>query len=222
MQKLNILFEDNHVIVVEKPINIAVQADESGDVDLQMMLKDYIADKYNKPGNVFLGIVHRLDRPVGGVMVFARTSKGAARLSDSIRRHEMDKFYHAVVQGKAPDKGTLVHWLVKDTARNMVKAHDKEVKGSKEAILHYQRMAHAEGLSLLKIELETGRPHQIRVQCKAMGHPIWGDQRYNEDARPGQQIALRATSLSFPHPVTKELVQISIDLPNGRPWGQLK
>ena len=222
MQKLNIIFEDNHIIVVEKPVNIAVQADESGDVDLQTMLKDYIAREYNKPGNVFLGIVHRLDRPVGGVMVFARTSKGASRLSDSIRRYEMDKIYHAVVQGKAPDKGTLVHWLVKDAARNMVSAHDKVVNDSKEAVLHFERVAFSEGLSLLKIDLETGRPHQIRVQCKAMGHPVWGDQRYNEDAKVGQQIALRATSLSFPHPTTKERLKFNMELPNAQPWGKLK
>ncbi len=222
MQKLYIPFEDNHVIVVDKPVNIAVQADDSGDMDLQTMLKDHIAHKYNKPGNVYLGIVHRLDRPVSGLMVFARTSKGASRLSDSIRRYEMDKIYHAIVQGKTPDKGTLVHWLVKDAAQNMVKAHDKAVKDSKEAILHFECVAFSEGLSLLKIDLETGRPHQIRVQCKAMGHPIWGDQRYNENAKVGQQIALRATSLSFPHPTTKERLKFTIELPNSQPWGKLK
>ncbi len=221
MTKLNVLYEDNHVIVVEKPVNIPVQADVSGDSDLQTIIKNYIADKYSKPGNVFLGIVHRLDRPVGGIMVFARTSKAASRLSETIRNRELGKMYHVVVMGVPPDNGTLIHWLLKDSSTNMVKSFDKEVKDSKKAVLHFKKEATVNGLSLLQIELVTGRAHQIRVQCQAMGHPIWGDQRYNKLAVPGQQIALFASSLSFSHPTTKEHLSFSLPLPGREPWRQL-
>lgn len=226
MKHLNVLYEDNHVIVIEKPVNIPVQADVSGDTDLQTMIKDYIAEKYNKPGNVFLGIVHRLDRPVGGIMVFARTSKAASRLSETIRKHEMSKYYHVVVNGVPPEKGTLTHWLLKDGATNMVRAFNSEVKDAKKAILHYERVGSlgdsTNALSILKIELVTGRAHQIRVQCLAMGHPIWGDQRYNKTAVPGQQIALFASTLSFPHPTTREPMNFSLDLPGREPWKQFR
>lgn len=217
-----VLYEDNHVIVVVKPQHIPVQADESGDADLQSEIKQYIAQKYNKPGNVFLGIVHRLDRPVSGVMVFARTSKGASRLSDEIRRNAMDKTYLAVVEGKIPASGTLVHWLLKDEKTNMVSAHNKEVPGSKKAILHFRSVSHKQGLSLVEIDLETGRPHQIRVQFLASGHPLWGDQRYNKNAVVGQDIALFAHKLTFTHPTTKEKMSFKVEPPSKDPWDRVK
>ena len=213
-----VLYEDNHVIVVVKPQHIPVQADESGDMDLQSEIKQYIGNKYNKPGNVFLGIVHRLDRPVGGVMVFARTSKGASRLSDEIRRNAMEKTYLAVVEGKTPASGTLVHWLLKDERTNMVSAHNKEVPGSKKAILHFKSVSHKQGLSLVEIDLETGRPHQIRVQFLASGHPLWGDQRYNKNAIVGQNIALFAHKLVITHPTTKEKMGFEENPPTAEPW----
>lgn len=215
-----ILFEDNHILVVLKPANIPVQSDKSGDADMQSILKLYLAEKYQKPGNVFLGIVHRLDRPVRGVMVFGRTSKGASRLSESIRNRTFEKTYYAVVEGDAPRSKTLTHWLVKDTSSNMVTAFDKEVPGSKQAILHFERVGSTGLHSLLRIRLETGRPHQIRVQCAAMGFPLWGDQRYNKQAKTGQQIALFASELSFLHPVTKEKLRFASDLPKEFPWDQ--
>jgi 23S rRNA pseudouridine1911/1915/1917 synthase len=216
--KFKVLYEDNHVIVVVKPQHIPVQADDSGDSDLQSEIKQYIGDKYNKPGNVFLGIVHRLDRPVGGVMVFARTSKGASRLSDEIRRNSMQKTYLAVVEGKTADSGTLVHWLVKDERTNMVSAHKNEVPGSKKAILHYKNLGFKSGLSLVEIDLETGRSHQIRVQFMASGHPLWGDQRYNKSAVIGQNIALFAHRLVFTHPTTKEKMGFEENPPALEPW----
>jgi 23S rRNA pseudouridine1911/1915/1917 synthase len=213
-----VLYEDNHLIVVVKPRHIPVQADESGDPDLQQEIKQYIGEKYNKPGNVFTGIVHRLDRPVGGVMVFARTSKAASRLSDEIRRNSMKKTYLAVVQGRTPDSGTWTHWLLKDERTNMVSAHHKEVPGSKKAILHFRRVGYKSGLSLVEIDLETGRPHQIRVQFLASGHPLWGDQRYNKQAVVGQHIALFAHQLSFTHPTTKVNMSFSELPPFEEPW----
>ncbi len=213
-----VLYEDNHVIVVVKPQHIPVQADDSGDADLQSEIKHYIGQKYNKPGNVFLGIVHRLDRPVGGVMIFARTSKGASRLSDEIRRNAMKKTYMAVVEGSTPDSGSLVHWLLKDERTNMVSAHSKEVPGSKKAILHFKTVANKSGLSLVEINLETGRPHQIRVQFLASGHPLWGDQRYNKKAIVGQNIALFAYKLVFTHPTSKEKLSFQENPPKEDPW----
>jgi 23S rRNA pseudouridine1911/1915/1917 synthase len=206
--------------VVEKPVNIPVQSDESGDVDFQTMLKNYIARKYQKPGNVFLGIVHRLDRPVGGLMVFARTTKSASRLSEQIRNRTFDKTYLAVLKGLPAKKGTLKHWLLKDNKSNMVSAHQKEVPGSKYAILHYELIGSNSDLSIVKIKLETGRPHQIRVQFSEIGCPIWGDQRYNKQAVVGQQIALFASELSFLHPTSKEVLKFECNPPPKYPWDE--
>jgi 23S rRNA pseudouridine1911/1915/1917 synthase len=214
------IFEDNHLLVVNKPVNIPVQSDESGDIDFQTILKNYIARKYQKPGNVFLGIVHRLDRPVGGVMVFARTSKAASRLSEQIRNRTFDKTYLAVLHGAPASRGILKHWLLKDSKTNMVIAHQREVPGSKHAVLHYDRVGISGDLSLVKIKLETGRPHQIRVQFSTIECPIWGDQRYNKQAEIGQQIALFASELSFSHPTSNEILNFAVHPTAKYPWNE--
>ena len=165
---INIIYEDNHLLVVEKPINVPVQKDNSNDLDLLTMLKQYLKEKYNKPGNVYLGLVHRLDRPVGGIMVFAKTSKAASRLSEQIRNGTFNKKYLAIICGKVKDKDTLEDYLLKDTKTNTVKVDKK----GKKSILNYKRLDYKEGLSLVEIELITGRSHQIRVQFSSRGYPL--------------------------------------------------
>ena len=187
---INIIYEDNHLLVVEKNINIPVCEDESKDLDLLSILKNYIKEKYNKPGNVYLGLVHRLDRPVGGIMVFAKTSKAASRLSDQVRTHKLKKEYHAVVLGNVEKTGVLKDNLLKDNKTNMTKVD----KNGKEAILEYNLIDYKENYSLVKINLKTGRSHQIRVQFSSRNHPLFGDQRYNKEAKVGEQIALFASS----------------------------
>lgn len=215
---INIIYEDNHLLVVEKPINILVQADDTNDEDLLTMLKRYLKEKYQKPGNVYLGLVHRLDRPVGGVMVFAKTSKAASRLSEQVRTHKLEKIYCAVVCGKASASDTLVDKLLKDNKTNIVKVDD----GGKEAILDYQLLSFKDNLSLVKIFLKTGRSHQIRVQFSTRGLPLWGDQKYNKNSKIGEQVALFAKELSFYHPITKEKLTFKLELPNSYPWNQFK
>jgi 23S rRNA pseudouridine1911/1915/1917 synthase len=201
-----IIYEDNHLLIVVKPPNMPTQADDSLDLDLLTALKEDIKQRYAKPGSVYLGLVHRLDRPVGGAMVFAKTSKAASRLSESIRSRDFGKCYWAIVHGtpkKAQDK--LVHYLVKDTKTNMVEAVDKKHPEAKEAILDYETIGSMDGLSLVYIVLHTGRSHQIRVQFAAIGCPLYGDQRYGAHVnQAGQQIALWSGKLSFEHPTLKE------------------
>ena len=211
---INIIYEDNHLLVVEKPINIPVQKDSSNDLDLLTMLKDYIKRKYNKPGNVYLGLVHRLDRPVGGVMVFAKTSKAASRLSEQIRNGTFKKGYLATICGKVKENGTLEDYLLKDTKTNMVKIDKK----GKKSILNYKRLNYKEGMSLVEIELITGRSHQIRVQFSSRGYPLYGDQRYNKTAKVGEQIALFSNSITFEHPISKKKIEFNLELPKRRPW----
>lgn len=203
MNDLKIIYEDNHLIVVIKKPNIPVQLDESNDMDLQSIIKKYLKIKYNKKGNVYLGIVHRLDRPVGGVMVFAKTSKAASRLSKSIQNHEFKKEYLAVIKGKIPPNGTLKNFLARKDKKAYVTTKDK----GKYAELSYQVIAKKEDFNLLKIDLKTGRHHQIRVQFQNIGFPLFGDQFYGEKNK--EQIALFAYKISFNHPVTKELLTFS-------------
>ena len=212
-QMIKILYEDNHLLVVEKPINMPTQEDDSKDPDLLNELKKYIKEKYNKPGNVYLGLVHRLDRPVGGVMVFAKTSKAASRLSDQVRTHKLEKSYYAVIEGKLED-GKLIDKLLKDEKTNNTIVSPN----GKESVLSFKNITYKDGLSLVDIKLETGRSHQIRVQFSSRNHPLYGDQRYNKHAKVGEQIALFAYKLSFEHPVTKELLEFKLDKPNKYPW----
>lgn len=206
MQDLKVLFEDNHIIVVEKKPNIPSQADKTGDEDMLTMVKQYIKETYNKPGNVYLGLVHRLDRPVGGIMIFAKTSKAASRLSNQVREKVFKKKYLAVVDGKISQKqGTLEDYLYKDERNNTSKVVHKDKKNAKLAKLDYQVLKYNEvkDLSLLEINLHTGRHHQIRVQLANFGHSIFGDQKYGTRGK-GKQIALWAYQLTIVHPITKE------------------
>ena len=213
---INIVYEDNHVIVAVKPPNMLSQADKTKDADILSMVKEYIKVKYNKPGNVYVGLVHRLDRPVGGLMVFARTSKAAARLSAQMREHEMGREYLCVTEGQVKDKFTLINYLMQNERMNRVMVCDADERGAQEAILHGHCLARKNGTSLCSLRLETGRKHQIRVQMKEMGAPLWGDHRYGHGI-PGQQIALWGYRLTFEHPTTKNIMTFQ-HLPCGSVW----
>ena len=211
---LKIIYEDNHIIVGEKIPNVPSQEDETGDISMITLIKNYIKEKYNKPGNVYLGLVHRLDRPVGGVMVFAKTSKAASRLSNEIREKIFKKEYLAVVDGKLEqEKGTLENYLYKDKKTNTSYVVNKGKKDSKFAKLDYEVIKYDKenNLSLIKINLHTGRHHQIRVQLSNFGHSIYGDQRYGNRGK-NKQIALWAYKLTIEHPVKKEKMEFK-DLP---------
>ena len=212
MNKLNVLYEDNHIIVAVKPANIPSQADISGDIDMLTMVKEYVKKKYNKPGNVYIGLVQRLDRPVSGVLLFAKTSKAAERMTKEIKNHNVRKTYYAVVEGKVDKKGTFIDKLLKDEKTNFVRVSDK----GKEAKLEYELICYKNNYSLVKINLITGRSHQIRVQFSSRGYPLYGDQRYNKKDK--NQIALFSSSIEFTHPVTKEHLTISYNLPNRFPF----
>lgn len=200
MNKLEILYEDNHVIVVYKPANILSQSDATGDIDMLTLIKEYIKDKYNKPGNVYLGLVHRLDRPVQGVMVFAKTSKAAARLTKQIQNHEFQKHYLAIINGILDEKkGEFCDYLEKLENGNTVITDSMH---GKESILKYEVLKEMDNSSLVRIELVTGRHHQIRVQFASRGYSLVGDQRYGKEDK--KQICLCSYQLSFLHPITKE------------------
>ena len=217
---ISVLYEDNHVLVVEKPVNVPVNEDSSRDEDMLSLCRAYLKEKYNKPGNVYLGLVHRLDRPVGGVMIFAKTSKAASRLSDQIRRNVIRKEYLAVTDGiVSPERGTMTDWLYKDTSSNTVRVSDPS-KGKK-SILHYDVLGTKDGMSLVHIVLETGRPHQIRVQFSSRGYPLVYDQRYNPHTSKGQ-IALYACRITFEHPVKKVPVTIMSLPPDTYPWNRFE
>ena len=212
MEKLNILYEDNHIIVVEKLVNIPSQGDKTGNIDMLSLVKDYIKHKYNKPGEVYLGLVHRLDRPVGGVMVFAKTSKAAGRLSEQVRVKEFKKNYLVIVDGKMDKKtGSLEDYLLKNERLNMSKVVKEGTKNAKLAKLDYEVLKYDEqlDLSVLKIDLHTGRHHQIRVQLANSGHSIYGDQKYGTRGR-GKQICLWAYKLSIKHPISKEELTFTV------------
>jgi 23S rRNA pseudouridine1911/1915/1917 synthase len=214
---MKVLFEDNQIIVVEKPFNIPSQGDKTGDVDMLSMVKDYVKEKYNKPGNVYIGLVHRLDRPTGGVMVFARTSKAAGRLSDEIRERKIQKTYLAICNGKFDEtKGTMKDYLWKDEKKNTSYVVKASKKNAKEAILDYEVLKYdaKEDVSLVKINLHTGRHHQIRVQFSSRMHALYGDTKYHGKGG-NAQLCLWAYKLSLIHPTTKEELTY-IDLPESK------
>ncbi len=211
-----LLYEDNHLLVVVKPPNLPAQADRSGDEDLLRILKGYIGQKYAKPGNVYLGLVHRLDRPVGGVMVFARTSKAAARLSRAFSEHAQDRRYLAVLQGRLEAERSLEDWLLKG-ADGMVRVVPPDAPGAKRALLTTRPLAYRGERTLAEVTLQTGRSHQIRVQHAHAGLPLWGDARYG-GGRPGEQIALWAYRLGVEHPTRHEPLVFTAPPPSTGAW----
>ncbi len=216
-----ILYEDNHLLVVLKPQNVPVCPDESGDESLYSLLGDYLKTAYAKPGNAFVGIVHRLDRPTGGVMVFAKTSKAAGRLSEQMRSGDFSKQYLAVLNGVPHEReGRLTNWLKKNPVNNTVYLSTQGTDGSKLAVLDYRILGEKGGLSLADITLHTGRSHQIRVQTAGIAHPVYGDQRYGGERTQNQKgkLALWAYSLSFTHPVQKERMRFVAEPPEELPW----
>ena len=216
MNKLNVLYEDNHIIVVVKPVNILSQADNTKDLDMLTIIKEYIKEKYHKPGNVYLGLVHRLDRVVGGIMVFAKTSKAAGRLSDLIRTNNFHKEYLAVCHGKVKDSDTFIDYLKKESDFSTVISDDKNGKFSE---LSYELLEYntQEDLSLVKVHLKTGRHHQIRVQFASRGYPVYGDSRYGK--KESDRIGLFAYRLSFVHPVKKEVMAFCVE-PRDEPFNK--
>ncbi|MCH5166132.1 MAG: RluA family pseudouridine synthase [Clostridiales bacterium] len=218
---ITVLYEDNHLLVVVKPQNIPTQADSSGDVDLLTMLKQYLIKKYNKPGDAFLGLVHRLDRPTGGIMVFAKTSKAASRLSEQIRdsEGEFEKTYAAVAVGRLNRKGRVEHYLVKDVQANTVTVAPSSLEGAKKAVSEIDTIDEKNGLSLVRIKLLTGRTHQARVQLKALGAPIVGDYRYAGDKLvKSPHLALWAYKLTFAHPISGDKLKFIAAPPDEFPW----
>ena len=211
-----VLYEDNHLLVAVKPPNLPSQADSSGDEDLLGILKGYIGKKYQKPGNVYLGLVHRLDRPVGGAMVFARTSKAAARLSKAFAAHAQDRRYLAVLQGELREERAMDDWLLKG-ADGMVRVVGPDTAGAKRALLTSRPLAVCGGRTLTEVTLGTGRSHQIRVQHAHAGFPLWGDARYG-GGRPGEQIALWAYRLGFEHPTRHEQLSFTAPPPDSGAW----
>jgi 23S rRNA pseudouridine1911/1915/1917 synthase len=217
---LKILFEDNHLLIINKEAGMLVQGDATGDKPLVELGKEYIKEKYEKPGAVFLGVVHRLDRPVSGVVVFARTSKALERMNELFRNKETQKTYWALVRKKpANDQGNLVHWLIKDEKKNKTTAYKKENPNGLRSELNYKLIRQHSGLYLLEVNPITGRPHQIRVQLASLGCPIAGDLKYGDD-KPNEDasIGLHARRLKFIHPVKKEELMIEASLPPNQLW----
>lgn len=219
-QPYQVVYEDNHLLIVNKEPGMLVQGDRTGDITLTDILRDYIKEKYNKPGDVFLHPVHRLDRPVSGLVVYGRTSKALERMTDLFRKRDIQKTYWAVVRQKPPKKADkLIHWLVKDEAKNQVTAYTYEAPNSQKAELNYRLLGQINEHYLLEVEPLTGRPHQIRAQLAAIGCPIRGDIKYGYDRDvPGKKIYLHARRLYFIHPVKKEPLICKAGLPNDPFW----
>ena len=217
---MRVLYEDNHIIIVNKASSEIVQGDRTGDKPLSEKVKEYLKVKYNKPGNVFCGVTHRLDRPTSGIVVFAKTSKALSRLNKMFRDDEVGKKYWAIVQNRPEsDTGTLIHYLIKDNRRNKSSAYNTEKKDTKKAILHYTLLAESNNYFMLEINLETGRHHQIRVQLSQIGSPIKGDLKYGAKRSNGDgSISLHARSISFIHPVSKKNINVTAPVPNDNLW----
>jgi len=217
---MEIIYEDNHIIVVNKSCSEIVQGDKTGDKPLSEMLKDWLKEKYQKPGNVFVGVTHRLDRPVTGIVLFSKTSKALARLNDMFKNKEIKKTYWAIVKNRPPkDSDTLVHFLIKNEKQNKSYAYDEEKPNSKKAVLHYRLIGKSDNYYLLEIELETGRHHQIRSQLAKIGCSIKGDLKYGfSHSNKNGGISLHARSVSFIHPVSKEEINLAAPIPDEPIW----
>jgi len=217
---IQIVYEDNHIIVVNKRPGDIVQGDKTGDTPLSDIVKQYIKIKYNKPGNVFLGVAHRLDRPTAGLVVFARTSKALTRLNEMFKNRAVKKTYWAIVKNKpAAASGTLIHYLKKNAKNNKTTVYDRPVEGAKKAVLHYKLIASSDRYHLLEIDLETGRPHQIRAQLAKIGSPVKGDLKYGYPrSNSNGGISLLARHIEFLHPVKKEPVSLTATPPEGDIW----
>lgn len=221
---MDVLYEDNHLIIVNKAPSEIVQGDKTGDKPLSESIKEYLKEKYHKPGNVFCGVTHRLDRPTSGVVVFAKTSKALSRLNEMFRNGEVDKTYWAVVKNRPPkEEDTLIHYLIKNEKTNKSTAYDSEKPNTKKAILHYKLRAASQKYFLLEVDLETGRHHQIRCQLAKIGCPIKGDLKYGaERSNPDGSISLHARTISFVHPVSKQQIHVVAPVPNDTLWKALE
>lgn len=217
---MTVLYEDNHIIIVNKTASEIVQGDKTGDTPLSETVKQYLKEKYQKPGNVFIGVTHRLDRPVSGLVVFAKTSKALGRLNEMFRVGEVKKTYWAIVKNRPPEpEGELVHYLVRNEKQNKSYAYDSEKPGSKKAILHYRLIGHSDNYYLLEVDLKTGRHHQIRCQLAKMGCPIRGDLKYGfPRSNPDGSICLHARRVRFVHPVSKEVIEVVAPVPDSNLW----
>ena len=218
---MTILYEDNHLVIVNKQAGEIVQGDKTGDTPLSDFVKDWLKEKYNKPGNVYLGVVHRLDRPVSGVVLFAKTSKALPRLNKMFAEHnKVNKTYWAIVQNRPQEpQGTLTHWLTRQEKNNTARAYDREVPGSKKAVLDYELIASGDRYHLLEIHLHTGRHHQIRCQLAKIGCPIKGDLKYGAPrSNPDGSISLHARTLTLEHPVNHESISVTAPVPDDKLW----
>ena len=220
---MEVIYEDNHLIAVDKTCREIVQGDKTGDTPLSEQLKAWLKEKYQKPGNVFVGVTHRLDRPVSGVVLFAKTSKALARLNEMFRLGQVKKTYWAIVTARPPqEEGELIHYLVRNEQQNKSYAYDRERQGSKQAILHYRLIATSDRYWLLEVDLKTGRHHQIRCQLSKMGCPIKGDLKYGAPrSNPDGSISLHARRIRFVHPVSKQSIDLTAPVPHLAPWPQL-
>lgn len=221
---MNVLYEDNHIIIINKRAGEIVQGDKTGDASLCDTLKDFLKEKYNKPGNVFVGLPHRLDRPVSGIVVFAKTSKALERLNEMFRNGSVRKIYWAIVKDapEEPEK-ELSSWIVRNEKQNKSYAFPKEVKGSKHAVLHYRHIAGSQNYNLLEVELKTGRHHQIRCQLSSIGCPIKGDLKYGaKRSNPDGSISLHARMVEFIHPVSKQPIKITAPAPADKLWTEFE
>ena len=215
---MTVIYEDNHIIVVNKAASEIVQGDKTGDTPLSETVKQYLKEKYAKPGNVFIGVTHRLDRPVSGLVIFAKTSKALPRLNEMFKNSEVKKTYWAIVKD-APKEAEVVHYLVRNEKQNKSYAYEKEVPNSKKAILHYRLIGRSQNYFLLEVDLKTGRHHQIRCQLAKMGCPIKGDLKYGSPrSNPDGSICLHARHVQFIHPVSKELIELDAPVPAGSLW----
>ena len=217
---MTVVYEDNHIIIVNKTASEIVQGDKTGDTPLSETVKQYLKEKYQKPGNVFLGVTHRLDRPVSGLVVFAKTSKALSRLNEMFKTSEVRKTYWAIVKNAPKEsEGELVNYLVRNEKQNKSYAYDKEVPKSKKAILHYRLIGKSDNYFLLEVDLKTGRHHQIRCQLAKMGCPIKGDLKYGfARSNPDGSICLHARHISFVHPVSKEMIEVEAPVPPTNLW----